>query len=227
MKLNPLLVLVLITFLSCNERSVQLPETTNQTILEISDVSPVYFFYNEESGEMKFNRNNLIGTTNWLVNIDKRLTLEQILPDLNDLQKKRRKDGIHKNESARNYFTCSNPDIQNLAFIDFTNITYRTESITDYLITNPFNDNTKVQVFINFKKDGAIDIGKKLMVKSSDMTNFESDLLQLSRSEALTDYLYLNFNEDLSFQDYISFKSILLEIEGTELEVSQEEFIYK
>ncbi|NNL32925.1 MAG: hypothetical protein HKO80_06945 [Flavobacteriaceae bacterium] len=227
MKLNPLLVLVLITFLSCNERSVQLPETTNQTILEISDVSPVYFFYNEESGEMKFNRNNLIGTTNWLVNIDKRLTLEQILPDLNDLQKKRRKDGMHKNESARNYFTCSNPDIQNLAFIDFTNITYRTESITDYLITNPFNDNTKVQVFINFKKDGAIDIGKKLMVKSSDMTNFESDLLQLSRSEALTDYLYLNFNEDLSFQDYISFKSILLEIEGTELEVSQEEFIYK
>ncbi|RZW54522.1 MAG: hypothetical protein EX263_05595 [Flavobacteriaceae bacterium] len=227
MKLNPLLVLVLITFLSCNERSVQLPETTNQTILEISDVSPVYFFYNEESGEMEFNRNNLIGTTNWLVNIDKRLTLEQILPDLNDLQKKRRKDGMHKNESARNYFTCSNPDIQNLAFIDFTNITYRTESITDYLITHPFNDNTKVQVFINFKKDGAIDIGKKLMVKSSDMTNFESDLLQLSRSEALTDYLYLNFNEDLSFQDYISFKSILLEIKGTELEVSQEEFIYK
>ena len=43
-------------------------------------------FYTKDTGDIEFNRRNMISTTNWLVNIDKRLTLKQILPHLKYLQ---------------------------------------------------------------------------------------------------------------------------------------------
>ena len=106
--MNRILLLLLIFTFSCAERELQLPVTTTNEITEVLDVSPIYMFYDVETGEADFNRNNMISTTNWLVNIDKRLTLKQILPHLQYLQEKRRGDGIHKNENAKNYFTCFN-----------------------------------------------------------------------------------------------------------------------
>jgi len=52
-------------------------EVENAEITEVLDVSPAYIFYDETQPDSTlFNRKNLIGTTNWLVNVDKRLTLE-------------------------------------------------------------------------------------------------------------------------------------------------------
>ena len=110
-------LLFLFTFFlltSCNKRLVQLPETTNKDITEVIDVSPVYMFYDEETDSVEFNRRNMISATNWLVNIDKRLTLKQILPHLQYLQEKRQGGEKH---SFHNYFTCNNTDLKNLSFI--------------------------------------------------------------------------------------------------------------
>ena len=98
------IVLILLTALafSCAERELQLPVTTANDITEILDVSPIYLFYDEATDSVDFNRKNMISTTNWLVNIDRRLTLKQILPHLQYLQEKRRGDGMHKNENAKN-----------------------------------------------------------------------------------------------------------------------------
>ena len=119
-----LIVLIAVSSFSCNERVIHLPETNSKAITEILDVSPAYVFYNEEKDSAEFNRKNLISTTNWLVNVDKRLSLKQAMPHIIYLQDKRKKASMHKNEKARNYFSCSNPDIQNLAFIDFTDVDY-------------------------------------------------------------------------------------------------------
>lgn len=227
MKTRIFLFISLLCFLSCNKKTVQLPETNSQLITEINDVSPIYFFYNEETQGVEFNRNNMIGTTNWLVNIDKRLSLKQVLPDLLYLQNKRDKDGMHKNDLARNYFTCSNPDILNLAFIDFTKVNYHQESITEFLNSNSIVDSTQVQVYINFKADGKIDIGKNFIIKASEHDSFKNDLMDVISTDELRDFLYLNFSQNVSFQDYISYKSVLLEFDTKELEVSHDEFIYK
>ena len=45
---------------SCNERVIQLPETTNKDITEVIDMSPVYMFYNEDLDSVEFNRRNMI-----------------------------------------------------------------------------------------------------------------------------------------------------------------------
>ncbi len=115
---------------SCNnERVIQLPEIENAKITEVLDVSPAYIFYDETQPDSTlFNRKNLIGTTNWLVNVDKRLTLRQAIPHIQYLQDRRKKASMHKNEAAKNYFTCNDTSINNLGFVEFTNVNYSDSS---------------------------------------------------------------------------------------------------
>ncbi len=102
MKNAYLLILFLATFSSCNKKIVLLPEIQTASITEIIDVSPAYLFYDEtQPDSVELNRKNLISTTNWLVNVDKRLTLKQAIPHIKFLQEKKRNSKMHKNESAK------------------------------------------------------------------------------------------------------------------------------
>ncbi|MEJ6791843.1 MAG: hypothetical protein QNK89_03655 [Lacinutrix sp.] len=80
--------LFFITFLmvltSCGkQKSVLLPEIQNAKITEIFDVSPAYLFYDETKPDsLELIRGNLIISTNWMVNIDKRLKLKQVIPSI-------------------------------------------------------------------------------------------------------------------------------------------------
>lgn len=85
-----LVCLALIIFSACTgDKSVLLPEINGSEITEITDVSPAYIFYDEtKKDSVELNRKSLIISTNWLVNIDKRLTLKQALPSIVKLQEK-------------------------------------------------------------------------------------------------------------------------------------------
>ena len=63
--------LILLLLFSCgNEKVLQLPELDHSDITEILDVSPAYLFYDETKPDsIELNRKNLIGSTNWLVNV--------------------------------------------------------------------------------------------------------------------------------------------------------------
>ncbi|WP_375242539.1 hypothetical protein [Lacinutrix sp.] len=120
-----LIAFCLLVLCACGkEKSVLLPEIQNTKITEITDVSPAYLFYDETKPDsLELNKNNLIISTNWLVNVDKRLTLKQVIPSIIKLQEKKR-NSDHKNKNARNYFTCNATSIKNLGFVDFTDVVY-------------------------------------------------------------------------------------------------------
>ena len=212
-----LLLGITCVFLSCGKgKSVQLPEITDATITEILDVSPAYIFYDETKRDsVELNRKNLIGTTNWLVNIDKRLTLKQVVSHLIYLQNKRNKDGMHKNENAKNYFTCNDTRIQNLGFIEFTNVFYHSEMrAEDYL-----KENQKTScILVNFTKSNIFINGVSIGTKS--LSTYLKD------SVVSETYLVLNFDAALSFQDYITYKSLLTKLDLDNVTISNNEFIY-
>ncbi|WP_055435825.1 hypothetical protein [Lacinutrix algicola] len=120
-----LIAFCLLALCACGkEKSVLLPEIENAKITEITDVSPAYIFYDETKPDsLELNKGNLIISTNWLVNVDRRLTLKQVMPSIIKLQEKKR-NSSHKNESARNYYTCNDTSIKNLGFLDFTDVVY-------------------------------------------------------------------------------------------------------
>jgi biopolymer transport protein ExbD len=222
------IVLILLTAFSfsCAERELQLPVTTANDIKEILDVSPIYMFYDEATDSIYFNRKNMISTTNWLVNIDKRLTLKQILPHLQYLQEKRRGDGMHKNENAKNYFTCFNEDTKNLSFIEFTNIEYNESSSIDYVSKISDANIPKTIIAIKVKSTDDITIvnpSSENNTSKSNISSLLSDIKQLNNEDYL---IYLNFGLSLNFQDYIAIKSKLLEIDFDSIHISEKEFIH-
>ncbi|WP_299397221.1 hypothetical protein [uncultured Gelidibacter sp.] len=224
---NILLLLIVLTFSCSKEKSVLLPEITSAKITEVNDVSPAYLFYDEtKTDSIELNRGNLISTTNWLVNVDKRLTLGQVIPKIIQLQNKKRNAEVHKNENARNYYTCNDTGIKNLGFIDFTDVIYKTDHVSpnvgsDY--QNP-RENKIIMDFRNANDIKLVTILKDSILKKSTLQSLKSDIENLPKDGPYE--IILNINNKLSFQDYISFKSILSQIDSSKITLNDNEFIY-
>ncbi|MBT8260988.1 MAG: hypothetical protein HKO92_08820 [Flavobacteriaceae bacterium] len=221
------LILIVLVLFSCSEKVIQLPETTNKDILKVEDVSSIYMFYNEAKDSLEFNRKNMISTTNWLVAVDKRLILNQVLPHLQYLYEKRHGESMHENKEARNYFSCSNPEIQNLTLLDFTDVKYQTTPIADFLLDLFSKPTTETNpLYVNVKTEDSVIVGSQMFVKTTSKENLVSIVDSLSKSNTVKDELFLTFKEDLTFQDYIAIKTLTLELNPENVYVANTEFIY-
>ncbi|WP_282068643.1 hypothetical protein [Olleya namhaensis] len=234
--LNRLLFIsIVLLFFSCgNEKLLELPEIQNADITEVLDVSPAYIFYDEtKQDSVELNRKNLIISTNWLFNVDKRLTLEQALPSIIKLQEKKRNATMHKNEKARNYYTCNDTSIKNLGFIDFTDVEYNSLEISK----NKENGTTHQKAYqFNVIVQNIDNIIIQSYITVSDSTNSKKLNTQLKsclNKVNLNDHhggdyfaIHLSFNRNLRFQDYISLKSILSNFKSEKTVIDNSEFIY-
>ncbi len=215
---------------SCGEeKSIQLPEVSYSKIHEVNDISPAYIFYNESKKEkVELNRKNLIISTNWLVNVDKRLTLKQAIPSIEILQEKKRSAQMHKNEAAKNYYSCNDTSIKNLGFIDFTNIIYH-NGIARKIVeskgiyeTLP-SESSRHVLSILFKSKDSVSINSAPTTKSEFINRLKyMDSIQ----DQIMGIVYLKFSEDLTFQDYISYKSMLSQLKLKHATISYDEYIY-
>ncbi|WP_339876327.1 hypothetical protein [Olleya marilimosa] len=230
-----LLISIALLFFSCgNEKVLQLPEIKNADITEVLDVSPAYIFYDEtKQDSVELNRKNLIISTNWLVNVDKRLTLEQALPSIIKLQEKKRNATMHKNEKARNYYTCNDTSIKNLGFIDFTDVEYRLNYSEDNYEDIEIDDNSfDINLIINSLEDITINSfmisGETNLNKLNDYLKEKLNVLNLDDKEHEGDFynLQIGFNKSLSFQDYISIKSKLMHFKNERTVINKIEQIF-
>ena len=224
-----LLLLISLCFSCGKEKSILLPEISHSNIHEVNDVSPAYIFYNEgEKEAVELNRKNLIISTNWLVNVDKRLTLKQVIPSIEILQHKKRNSEMHKNDAAKNYYSCNDTSIKNLGFIDFTDIVYH-NGIAGNIIeskgiyeTLPSESSNHV-LSIVFKSKDSISINSRSTTKSEFVNRLKyMDSIQ----NQIMGIIYLKFNENLTFQDYITFKSMLSQLKLQHATISNDEYIF-
>lgn len=202
---------------SCgNEKVIQLPEVQHAKISEILDVSPAYIFYNEtQPDSVELNRKNLIISTNWLFNVDKRLTLEQAIPKIKFLQDKKRNAKMHKNEAAKNYYTCNDTSIKNLGFIEFTDINYIEETNpknNSIIAINSLNDITIQHQDLKLPR---VEIDDLIIQLENNFSNSEENIV-----------LTLHLNKQLKFQDYITVKSKLQNLNFETIVIDNNEYIF-
>lgn len=205
-----LLFLFLILTTACNnKRIVELPEIKTSKITKVYDISPAYIFFDEtQADSVELNRKNLISTTNWLVNVDKRLKLSQAIPKIIYIQDKKRNAKMHKNEAAKNYYTCNNKSIKSLGFIDFTDVYYHQEPIESYIK----NQNIKLYNVIDFHKDSISFQGKSLNINHFN----QPDSIKV----------FARFEKTMTFQKYIYYKEQLIKLDSTKIIIDNDEFIY-
>lgn len=228
MKIKLLIVLTVILYSCGNKKVLQLPEINYSKITKLNDVSAAYLFFNEtQKDSVELNRKNLISTTNWLINVDKRLTLKQVIPHIQFLQEKK-KNSSHKNEVSKNYFTCNDTNKKNLGFIDFSEIVYHEEVFDRYVLNNStldFSNKMKIEFYSSEEiyTDFPIYDSSSFVSKKSSFIN---DIkLVLSNEPDLVEII-LSFNQNLTFQDYISYKSLLLNSDLKNVTIAHDEFIF-
>ena len=201
-------LIVLFALFSCgNKEDVLLPKAAVTIVKNVDDLSPIYIFFRTKGRDTlaEVNRKNSIISTNWILNVDKRLPLRLVIPKIMKLQQKKREEKAHKNENAENYYSYADTIGKNLAFIPFTDVYYKMERPIGTVIF--FNKNNEILIENQvFKKE-------KLQ-----------DLINTNLSKDSTTTLLFTFDKDLSFGSYLQNK---IYIESLKVQMkSNREFIY-
>lgn len=124
MKKCILLVIVLATFIACDKKELKVPKVAMQGEEEIQNNTAIWMFYGE-NGKVEVNEKNRISSTNWFFNIDKKLTLNEVIPEVIRLVSRHNKKSPHNTKSMSNYFTYINSINNHLSFHKFDSINYK------------------------------------------------------------------------------------------------------
>lgn len=215
------------TFISCKKEDVQLPKSNKTVLKDIQDHSPVYIFFKtkEKDTIIEVNRRNTISSTNWIYNIDKRLPLKLVIPEVIKLQEKK-KNSEHKKEGAIDVFSYADSIGKNLAFLPFTDVTYKydKEFSKFYIIENNKMYFQFQNFSINFNKENTITVDGN-DIEREEFVEFIKDYVPFV-SQGRTALLHLNFEVNLTYEEYIQNKVMLNEVLSDSIVFSPIEFIY-
>ena len=205
-------LILLFTLFSCgNKEDILLPKANSSIVKNVDDLSPIYIFFRTKGKDTlaEVNRKNSIISTNWILNVDKRLPLRLAIPEIMKLQQKKREEKAHKNEKAENYYSYADTVGKNLAFIPFTNVYYKLEK-------------PKSGVAIFFTKSNEI-LVDDIVVKKEELQTYLNKL----PSSTSNQYIFC-FDKNLNFGNYIQNKIFInsLKLPSSEFNIKQEEFIY-
>ena len=222
-----LISVVSLLFFSC-QKEVQLVKAGRTIDSVVVNHSPVYMFMETKGTDtiIDVNRKNTIGTTNWIFNIDKRLPLKLVIPEIIKLQQKREGATLHKNDAAINYFSYTDSLQKSLAFMPFKEISYAYNSyFSSFYVKENVDYHQHFQTFyVNFRKDSTVSVDGN-EVEANELYDFLKEYTAFS-GQGKRILIYLNFDEDLSFDNYLSKVIWLKELEHETCTIAPTHFIY-
>lgn len=210
-------VVILFVLLSCgNKEDILLPKSNVTIVSDVVDHSPIYIFFRTKGKDTlaEVNRKNSIISTNWILNIDKRLPLRLVIPEVMKLQEKKR-NSAHKSELAENYYSYADSIGKNLAFLPFTKVVYKMEK-PNFSVMVYFNKYNEIYVFDWFSMGG-------ILVKKENLQGYLNGL----PSDKPNKFQFC-FSKNLSYGNYVQDKIFIqsLKFPVPDLNLTNEEFIF-
>lgn len=205
------LIIAFLLFSCGKKEDVLLPKSNVSIVKDVQDHSPIYIFFKKEGKDTiaDLNRKSAIISTNWIFNIDKRLPLKVVIPQVIKMQEKKRADSAHKNENAENYYSYADSIGKNLAFLPFTKVFYKMEKPTAGSFVVYFRKGKK-QVFM----------GNQEIKISEILKQFYS-----IKFDKVPDLVFL-FDKNMSYEEYIQYKILLQKDVTYNLDTLPLEFIF-
>jgi hypothetical protein len=206
-------LVIVFLLVSCgNKEDILLPKSNVTVVSNVVDHSAIYIFFRTSGKDTlaEVNRKNSIITTNWILNIDKRLPLKLVIPEVVKLQDKKRKEKAHKNEKAENYYSYADSIGKNMVFIPFTKVYYKMEK--------PFPGNSRICFYKDKIEVNDSIVSKEILQEYLNNMRIEND-----------NQFILCFDKNNSYESYIQnkifIKSIKINNKGLNFDKNQE-FIY-
>ena len=205
-------LVILFMLISCgNKEDILLPKSNVTIVSFVKDHSPIYIFFRTKGKDTlaEVNRKNSIISNNWILNIDKRLPLRLVIPQVMKLQEKKRSEVAHKNELAENYYSYADSIGKNMAFLPFTKVYYRMEK-------------PKSGVVVFFDKNNFVWVNG-LIIKKDKLESFLNEFI-IEKGISLQ----FCFAKDLTYGNYIQDKIFIqsLKFSIPDLNLTNEEFVY-
>lgn len=205
-------LIIMFLLFSCGKKEdVLLPKSNVTIVKDVQDLSPIYIFFKIEGKDTiaDVNRKSSIISTNWIFNIDKRLPLKVVIPEVMKLQEKKRADSAHKNENAENYYSYADSIGKNLAFLPFTKVYYKMEKPTRGNFVFYFRKGKK-EVFMG-----------NMEIKTSEILKYFYSF----KFQKVPDLVFL-FDKNMSYEEYMQHKIILQKYVTYNLDKLPVEFIF-
>lgn len=220
------LLLLPFMMLSCAKKELKIPTLAEKGIQEIQNHSQVWLFFEVKNNDTiaVVNRKNTISTTHWIYNIDKRLPLKTIIPSIITLQDKHA-NSMHSEKGMHDYFSYSDTISKKLSFLAFDGVIF----LNDGLLSKQFIEAHKTD-YLNYNNINLIFNKNKIWINEveTDKSNFKtalSAILAIS-SEDQKLMLHLNFNQNLLYQDYLFYRTIINAIGTKNILINHNEFIF-
>ncbi len=201
--------------IGCSKQELKLPKLQSDGIAEVYNNSAVWIFYAVKNQDTiaELNQGNRIETTNWLFNIDRRLTLKQIYVPFKKLLEKRQKVSPHHIDGLLNYFSFADTISHKVSFLPFSfkEIAYK---------SSPLKDTSKLN-FSFYKQDFSFKNKFYLYNQLDSVINHNFD-----NTEA---YSNLNFyyQENINFEKYVTIKAQWYQITNQKYQTATTDYYFK
>ena len=227
-------IVALMGLFSCNNEEVLLPQESVSVLKEMTDHSPIYLFFKTEENPIdnekldtivEVNRKNSISSTNWVFNIDKRLPLKLVIPEIIELQDKK-KTSSHAKTGTMNVFTYSDSVAKNLAFFPFTDVKFKYgKHFSKFFIRKNAQHFIDYHNFtVNFNKDNSITVDGNEIARE-EFIAFIKQFADFTNDGKIT-MLHLNFDNRLTYDQYIQNKILAWKATNEEIQLAPFEFVY-
>jgi hypothetical protein len=187
--------------LACQDKEVLLPMAAETVVADVTDHSPIYFFFKIEDNDtlVDVNRKNAISSTNWIFNVDKRLPLRKVILEVKKLQLKK-SSSMHKSETSENYFTYTDTVKKTMAFLAFTKNHFKLEK-PDLTVNYFYLDRNDLVHY------------RDIVFSKNELEAFINNLFMEHKSN-----IYFAYDKGMSFGKYIEYdffvKNLLITKKG-------------
>jgi len=223
---NFLYILIVLTLLSCNKKELKIPVLAIKGIQELQDHSQIWMFFDVKNNDTiaNINRKNTISSTHWIYNIDKKLPLKAIIPSISEFQYKHA-NGIHSKEGRFDYFSYADTIADKLSFIKFDGVVFKQDSI---LSKTYIKENS--EEYLNYNNINLVFNSNNTWINDAKMEDGEliTTLLEFIEfsSEGNKTMLHLNFNQNLLYQDYLYYLTLIKSISNPGILINNLEFVF-
>lgn len=191
-----IIISLFVVFTSCKDKTLELPQVGASGLTDIQNYSQVWVFYEEsETGvQANYNRKNTISTTHWIINVDRKLPLSEVIPVLQQIKTKRSEKSLHSAEGMGNYLSYSDVKDEKIALFSIDSIDYKVLSRED--LAQWEQKDACDYIFAFSENDIWLD-NDKIAIGEWEAIRFDS----LKKGK-----LQLHFDENISYQDYMTYR---------------------
>lgn len=201
--------------IGCAKQELKLPKLQSNGINEVYNNSAVWIFFSVKGKDTiaELNQGNRIETTNWLFNIDRRLTLKQIYIPFKKLLEKRQKVSPHHIDGLLNYFSFADTISHKVGFLPFffKEIAYKSSSKKD----------TSKLDFSFYKEDFSF---KNKLYLYQQLDSIFKQNLKLKEESAVFNFYY---QENMSFEKYVTIKAQWYQITNQKYQTATTDYYFK